>query len=650
MLDSLACLAVKILGAFLCWLPPRQAIGLGARFGSIAYRLQSRRTRIGVANLQAAFDGEMTRAQARRVIQRCYRHLGESVFELLRLPVIDRAYIEHYITVEGRHHFDAALASGRPIIILTGHFGSWEMCSITAALLGYPSIALARAQKKMPKLYRLLVSYRESKGCTIVHKGGAMRRLIAALEKRELVGIVGDQASRQGIFVPFFNRPALFATGPFELAHSRNALIVHVFIHRTDGPYHRLVVEPIWDSSKISAHDQAIAASAEHFASLLARHIQEDPSQWLWMHKRWKRTPSRRVLVLSDGKAGHVKQSLAAVEWLRQQNPAVTSQIVEIKYRNRFARAAAFLGSAVIPFGWGAEAITRWCLSKKSAHDLLRRTGDVILSCGSSVAPINVLWSALHRAKSVAIMTPPSPLVKRFNLVIAPKHDAVKPRKNCVTVTGALTGPVDPESVRQSIDQIQRHPNFRAEISIAPHAPVISVLIGGETADFTMPDAWMEKFIGQIHTACREASGVCAATTSRRTSESAERLLKERLANHPCCQLMLLASRDKLNGTMDGLLNSASVIVVTGESISMVSEACSSGRPVVAVRLPRRAKSKQETKHDLFLRQLQTEGLLEIASVDETAQAVKRALARIPSQGRLDPGLRFHEALSRLLI
>ncbi len=650
MLDSIACLLVKSLGAFLCLLPPRLAIGLGARLGRLAYWLQPKRSRIGIANLQAAFEGNLTRTEASRTIKRCYQHLGEGVFELLRLPVMDRAYFDRYVQVEHLDRLEAATASGRPVIVLTGHFGSWEMCSIGAAVHGYPVVALARAQKKMPKLYQLLISYRESKGCTIVHKGGAMRRLIAALENRELVGIVADQASRQGIFIPFFGRPALFATGPFALAYSRNALLLPVFIHRTSGPYHRFVIEPIYELSQAEAQEEAVRQGIERFTNLLAKHIAQDPSQWLWMHKRWKHTPARRVLILSDGKAGHVKQSLALTGLLRRQNSSITHQTVEVRYRNGFLRAVALLWSAVMPSGWAAQAIARLCLTEKSAHALFARSGDIFISCGSSTAPVALLWSGLNKAKSVAIMKPSPFLISRFDLVIAPVHDGLVEQGNIVNVPGALAEPLESNRMKESIEHLKQHPRFRSGLTSAGQSPVISVLIGGETDDFILPPAWAEALAKQIESACHQEPAVCAVTTSRRTPKSAEQILKNNLENNPRCRLLLLASRDQLDGTMEGLLALARVVVVTGESISMVSEACASGRRVVAVKLPQRKQSRPEqTKHEKFLHHLQAEGYLEIAPVNEVASAIHRALSDATVPKQLEPTPQLHQALSALL-
>ncbi len=650
MLDSLACALVKGLNTVLCRLPPSMAVWLGERFGTLACWLRPKRTRIGLLNLRAAFDGQLTPHEGRRIITGCHQQLVAGLFELLRLPVMDRVYQDAYLPFEGLEHLQGAATSGRPVVLLTGHYGNWELSAFAAALLGYPTVVLARAQQNMPRLYRLLVSYRESKGCTVVHKGGAMRRLIAALNQRQMVGIVGDQATRQGIPVEFFGRNALFATGPFSLAYSKRALIVPVFIHRVRGPFHRVVIEPPFELSTAMPEPDAVREGIERFARALARHITEDPSQWLWMHKRWKHTTSRRTLVLSDGKAGHVKQSLAAVETLRAQHPGLSSDTVEIRYRSRFARLVALLWSWAVPSGWGAATCLRWTLTPQSASALLTRYADVIVSCGSSTAPANALWAADNRAKSVMLMNPAPLPLSRFDVVIVPRHDRLPHRPNVVRISGAVTETVQAQQLADSANRLRQHPKFHRAEDGGSERPVIALLVGGDTAEYSLGESWMAAMIEQIVRAADAVGGSCLATSSRRTPASAERLLTERLGRHPRCRLALIASQDAINGTMEGLLGSADVVVVTGESISMVSEACASGRPVIVVELPRRnGLGRGKTKHARFLRDLSTEGFVHIVPVVDVSRTIEHLLQDRQAPKRLDNMAAVRDALARLI-
>ncbi len=651
MLDWLACALVRVVGGLLCCLPASAAVWLGERLGGFGYWLQPTRTRIGLLNLRAAFDGKLTPDHARRIIRACYRQLGAGLIELLRLPVIDRAYVDRYVTIEGRHHVEDAVASGRPVIFLTGHYGNWELSSIVAALRGYPITALARAQEKFPRLYRLLVSYRESKGCTIVHKGGAVRRLLAALEHRQFIGIVGDQASRQGLFVEFFGRLALFAPGPFELAYRKDALIVPAFIRRVRGPFHRLIIESPISLSRETPEDAAVRTGIEQFAGLLSRHISADPSQWLWMHKRWKRTPARRVLVLSDGKLGHLKQSLTVVEALREDHPTLSAQVVDIRYRHALGRLLTLLWSWWMPAGVGGIQCLSLTLTPRTREVLLGRYADLIVSCGSPLAPVNLLWAVENRAKSVVIMNPAPLPFHRFSLVIVPRHDRLRHRSNVVQIAGALTRPLRDDGLAQATARLRTHPKFRSDLPL-PRNPVITVLIGGDTPRYAMSQPFAESLISQVKVACEATDGWCLVTTSRRTSGSIEEVFARRLEYDPRCRMLLVASRDSIDGTMEGLLGLADVVVVTGESISMVSEACASGRPVVVIELPPRQGQvgpADLTKHQRFLRHLVKEGYAHVTTVHELSPTIQLALSEPHRAKRLDNIATIRGPLAKLL-
>ncbi len=677
MLDWLLATLVKTFSALLCALPPSVAVWLGERLGLVAMWAQPRRAHVGVTNLRAAFDGQLSPREAHRIIRACFKQLGAGIVEMLRLPAMDRAYLDRYITVEGLHRFEEAHAAGQPAIFLTGHFGNWELSSIAAALKGYPIMALARAQDKFPRLYKLLVSFRESKGCTIAHKGGAMKRLIAALGQGQVVGIVGDQAGRQGLAVNFFGRPALFATGPFDLAYSKGAAIFPAFIYRVRGPYHHVVVEPPLALSQKRPKSDAVRDGMEQFVAALSRHITKDPGQWLWMHKRWKHTTARRALVLSDGKIGHLKQSLAVIEAAREAHPALTHEVVEIRYRNRAARGLALLWAWWMPARAGAATCLQWTLEPACAQRLLTRYADLIVSCGASAIPANLLWASDNRAKSVVIMNPTPIPLNRFDLVIAPKHDALPRRSNVLPIMGAISR-MREDDLRQARGRLHAHPNFRAESGAArSDRPTVAVFVGGDTAHYTISPVFAERLVEQVIAACEQADAQCLVTTSRRTAPEVERLLSERLGRHPCCRFLLIASRDPIDlpaapsdgaagaaclpsphgdrqaqagGTMEGMLGWADVAVVTGESISMVSEACASGRRVVVVEPPLRETTRTApTKHQRFLRELAKEGYLQIHPLPELGRAIQRAVSDRRPAKRLESLELVRDAVGRLL-
>jgi KDO2-lipid IV(A) lauroyltransferase len=664
MLDSLLCGVVKALGWLFGRLSPEAAVAIGERLGGLAHRLQPKRVQIGLNNLRAAYGASLSPEEADAIIRRLFRNFGACFVELLRMDAIDKAYIDRYLKVEGRERFDAAVATGRPVILLTGHFGNWELTSILAALEGFPILALAREQEKFPKLYRLLVASRESKGCRVVHKGGAMRQLLQALRRRELIGIVGDQAARKGRPIEFYGRTAFFATGPFELARATNALILPGFVHRVRGPFHRVVIEPTIDMATLGEGEAQLRAGQERFARVLRANIDADPALWLWLHKRWKHTPARRVVVLSDGKRGHVKQSLAVVRAMTQVREGVAHEVLEVRYR-RFGRPLAMALAWLAP-GWGASRGLRWTLTAPAWRQIGAAYADVVVSTGSSTAPINRLLTRRLRAKSVVVMTPAPLPATAFDLSFIPAHDRPPRHPRVIETPGALSL-IDAATVAQERQALTRHARFRGAgmgtemepgagagtgAAVAPDAgdradadglarrPVVAVFLGGDTPEYTLPAEWAEALARQVLDACEALDARCLVTGSRRTPEPAERRLDALLDAHPRCALWLRASRDHLNGTLEGMLGWATVTVVTGESISMVSEACAAGGPVLVVEPPLRdrsargqtsgrpeARSGTRTKAQRFLSTLEARGLARRVDVDALGAAIREAVA-----------------------
>ncbi len=360
--------------------------------------------------------------------------------------------------------------------------------------------------------------------------------------------------------------------------------------------------------------------------------------------------PPRRILVLSDGKLGHLKQSLAVLELLQEQATAISSEVIEVRYRSRLARAVALLWSWWVPGGAWACRVLEWTLHPQTAESLLRRYADVIISCGSSTIPVNLLWALENRAKSVVIMNPHPVPLRRFSLVIAPRHDGLPQRPNVVHTVGAIAHRLRDDEAAQAKSRLQHHSQFRPLGDVTHPHPVCAVFIGGDTLHYEVNQAFAEALVAQVKAACEAVDGWYLVTTSRRTTPSVERWLTERASRDPRCRLLLIATHDPIDGTMDGMLGSADVSVVTGESISMVSEACASGRRVLVVEPPlRHANASTLTKHQRFLHDVVKEGYARKVAIPELGMTIQRVLKERQPTKPLDNFAKVREAVRKLL-
>ena len=180
-----------------------------------------------------------------------------------------------------------ALNQNRPIIFLTAHYSNWEILPLAIAAKYTPLIGVGRPLNQ-PNLNRILTEAREQFGIKMISKFGATRELLKAMKQKEVVGLLMDQ-NLGGIEVDFFGKKTIQATTIATLAYKFNAIVLPCFIKRVGfEKYEASFYEPI----KVEAKDEKdfIKKHTQKEAKIIENIIKEEPSQWLWIHRRWKET------------------------------------------------------------------------------------------------------------------------------------------------------------------------------------------------------------------------------------------------------------------------------------------------------------------------------------------------------------------------
>jgi hypothetical protein len=159
---------------------------------------------------------------------------------------------------------------------------------------------------------------REFTGVRVVTKGSATWQLIRFLNNNGAVGILLDQeAARNGKLVPLFSRLASTNQGPLIIGQRSQAAILPAFTIRTKDGSHHIHIKPNLELKDTFSIEQALIK----YNNYLESYVKQYPQQWLWFHKRWKSSPNLTILILSDGRPGHFRQSrylaqLAKEAWL----------------------------------------------------------------------------------------------------------------------------------------------------------------------------------------------------------------------------------------------------------------------------------------------------------------------------------------------
>ncbi len=595
----------------------RVALLIGRSLGVLTWAFYAKRRRIAYANLKSAFSKEYSLNKIRLLTRRSFENLGMNVIELLRFPRMGRSYLDRFVKIENAYRIDEALSRGKGGIFLTAHFGNWELGGLAAAARGYQVMVLVREQKPFA-INRLLNSYRALTGGEVVAKGMAVRNIMRGLKDNKMVAMLGDQdAGKKGVFVDFFGRSASTPPGAIAFALKTGCTILPTFVIRENGPCHRLVFAPPLELTRTGDEERDIKDALTRFSRILERYIRAHPDQWLWMHKRWKSTPVRRILVLNDGKAGHLAQSLAVAQILKEAKDDKDVQIITVKPKLKIGASRTIQSfSSLFSSSWcqGCLGCLRFSLKSDSFKKIVREYADIIISAGRSMASINVLLSKENNAKSIVVMRPGIP-IGRFDLAIIPRHDHPPKKKNVVETIGA------PNSINpQRLEKMAKE--FSSRFSTISARPKLGLLIGGDTRDFFISGETVGRVTKEVLEIADELGWGALITTSRRTSPEAEGAITREAEGNPVCELLVIANKKNFPNVIKGILSLSKIVVVSGESVSMLSEAASSGRHVLVFQAEK--KTKRMTKHEEMVNTLIAAGIAEKVKPEEIGAAIRR--------------------------
>ncbi|MDB4950432.1 MAG: KDO2-lipid lauroyltransferase [Gemmatimonadetes bacterium] len=282
-------------------LPERAADRLGAGLGHLIHSPLKIRRGVVEENLRLAFP-DASPAWIERTADGCYAHLGREATAMLRLSKLDpQAVVERTVT-HGWDEMNEALEGGRGVILVTGHYGNWEIAAATVASRGVPIGAIVRRQGNRLVDARLN-DLRRRLGVETIYQSEAPSRVPRLLRRNGVVGIVGDQdARRAGVFVPFFGRPASTHRGPALFALKLGAAVFSCVARRQAGADVRYDVigerVPVARTDDLDADVRTLTAE---LAARLEAQVRVAPEQYFWFHRRWKTKPPRELEAAAGG-------------------------------------------------------------------------------------------------------------------------------------------------------------------------------------------------------------------------------------------------------------------------------------------------------------------------------------------------------------
>ena len=260
--------------------------------GRMFYKFGKNSRNRALHNLKLIYGNELTDIQLTEMAKASLTESVKSFFDYMAYShVKDKKKYFRLVKVTGEEHLKAAYQRGKGVICLVPHMSSWEFAAITPPMLGYSTSAASKAMK-MELLEWLMVKFRTRRGMKNITREGSYQALTEVLKRGECLIIMTDQDTRvKGIFVDFLGKTAYTPLGASRLlADTDAALVPMAMTRREDGDY-LFTIYPELSATKTGDQVQDLMTNTINQNKILGEMIRKNPTQWVWMHQRWKTTP-----------------------------------------------------------------------------------------------------------------------------------------------------------------------------------------------------------------------------------------------------------------------------------------------------------------------------------------------------------------------
>ena len=259
----------------------RTQIIISQHIASVLYYYIPKRKNVAIKNIQTAFP-KCSDIWVANTLKKCYKFFAYNFIQFLALP---KSTDSIKIQINGQTALDNAIEQGKGVILISSHFGPWEILGHWLGVNNYQLRGVAHKQKNKGA-NRFFEEKRQLSGIKHIYRKVGVDVLYNILEEKKILGLVSDQdAKNKGIFINFFNKPASTHKGAAIFHLNTNAPMIYGICIQTGFQEYKIELIPI-TSVKNTMED-----ITQEYTLTLERIIQKYPEQYFWFHNRWKTNP-----------------------------------------------------------------------------------------------------------------------------------------------------------------------------------------------------------------------------------------------------------------------------------------------------------------------------------------------------------------------
>lgn len=264
--------------------------------GNLIYCLIPYRKKIVLENLNLVFAEVLTPDEIKTIAKAFYRHIGLSILEILRGYFLPKKFISNDIELRNEKIVFDAIDRNEQIVLLTGHFGNWEIAAARAShrMQFRKKYYIIRKKLKNRFIQKFLYDKAQASGISIITTDNMRRKLVEVLkEKAGLVFVMDQRAGipdRKGIPVEFFGTKVGTYHGMAKIVKKTNATVIPFSSYRKANGQHVAQYHPALPWLKGDDGEDEIYKNTRQYNEILENIVLSHPDQWLWTHKRWRDT------------------------------------------------------------------------------------------------------------------------------------------------------------------------------------------------------------------------------------------------------------------------------------------------------------------------------------------------------------------------
>jgi KDO2-lipid IV(A) lauroyltransferase len=292
-LDWLQYVALRLVTMGMHVFPIESNLAFARFIGDLLYRFDHRHRQRAMGNLRRSFPGLGERELARHARSSMQSLILLGIETLFTTRLVRPDTLARYLTLgDWAPVLRLLMQKDHGVIMLTGHYGNWEILGYALATMGFETVSVARPLDNK-FINHWLLGVRERMGQRIIAKKGATEEVVQTLAARGVVAFIADQnAGPKGLFVDFFGRKASTYKSIGLLAIQYRAPVVIGYARREPGHFrfHAGLTDIIYPSDWEGLDDPLLYIT-QRYTAAIEKFVREEPGQYLWVHRRWKTRP-----------------------------------------------------------------------------------------------------------------------------------------------------------------------------------------------------------------------------------------------------------------------------------------------------------------------------------------------------------------------